>query len=124
MPVRYVDLLEQLQCALPRSRYSSVCPRSCSPPRRRSTSRRARKPGPGLYEEILKADAEFFKAFFDTCDVETVRRYVTDDFEMFHDKGGRVSTSGAEFVKTTQEKCQRQEDGVDFLSRASSSRRR
>ena len=71
---------------------------------------------PGLYEEILKADAEFFRAFFDTCDVETVRRYIADDFEMFHDKGGRVSTSGEAFVKTTQEKCQRQAEGTDFLS--------
>jgi len=71
---------------------------------------------PGLYEEILKADTEFFKAFFDTCDIETVRRYVTDDFEMFHDKGGRVSTSGADFVKSAQDKCKRQEEGIDFLS--------
>ena len=71
---------------------------------------------PGLYEEILKADADFFRAFFDTCDVETVRRYIADDFEMFHDKGGRVSTSGEAFVKTTQEKCQRQAEGTDFLS--------
>jgi Domain of unknown function (DUF4440) len=70
----------------------------------------------GLYEEILKADAEFFKAFFDTCDVDTVRRYIADDFEMFHDKGGRVSTSGAQFVKETQEKCKRQQEGTDFLS--------
>src|SRR5512138_2677231 len=74
------------------------------------------KARPGLKEEILKADAEFFKAFFDTCDIETVRRYVTDDFEMFHDKGGRVSTSGADFVKSAQDKCKRQEEGVDFLS--------
>jgi Domain of unknown function (DUF4440) len=74
------------------------------------------KARPGLYEEILAADAEFFKAFFDTCDIETVRRSVTDDFEMFHDKGGRVSTSGAEFVKSAQDKCKRQEEGVDFLS--------
>lgn len=71
---------------------------------------------PGLYEEIRAADAEFFKAFFDTCDIETVRRYVTDDFEMFHDKGGRVTTSGADFVKAAQDKCKRQEEGVDFLS--------
>src|SRR5262245_61201199 len=71
---------------------------------------------PGLYAEILAADAEFFKAFFDTCDIEAVRRYVTDDFEMFHDKGGRVSTSGADFVKAAQDKCKRQEEGVDFLS--------
>jgi ketosteroid isomerase-like protein len=70
----------------------------------------------GLVDEILAADAEFFRAFFDACDVATVRRLVTDDFEMFHDKGGRVSGSGAEFVKTTEEKCRRQAEGTDFLS--------
>lgn len=100
---------------------SAVC--SAAEPQRPEPKREAEvnltpgaKARPGLYEEILKADAEFFKAFFDTCDIETVRRYVTDDFEMFHDKGGRVSTSGADFVKAAQDKCKRQEDGVDFLS--------
>ncbi|HET8692425.1 MAG TPA: nuclear transport factor 2 family protein [Steroidobacteraceae bacterium] len=71
---------------------------------------------PGLAEEIRAADAEFFRAFFDTCDVETVRRYVTDDFEMFHDKSGRVITSGAAFVQDTVDKCRRQAEGTDFLS--------
>ena len=71
---------------------------------------------PGLVDEIRQADAEFFRAFFDTCDVEVVRRYVADDFEMIHDKGGFVSRSGADFVKVTQDKCKRQADGVDFLS--------
>jgi hypothetical protein len=71
---------------------------------------------PGLREEVLKADAALFKAFFDDCDVETVRRYVTDDFEMFHDKGGRSITSGEQFVTITKDKCQRQRDGIDFLS--------
>lgn len=71
---------------------------------------------PGLTDEIRAADAAFFKAFFDTCDVETVRRYVTDDFEMFHDKGGRVITSGAGFVQDTIDKCRRQAEGTDFLS--------
>jgi ketosteroid isomerase-like protein len=71
---------------------------------------------PGLADEIRAADAEFFKAFFDTCDVDTVRRYVTDDFEMFHDKSGRVITSGAGFVQDTIDKCKRQADGTDFLS--------
>lgn len=71
---------------------------------------------PGLADEIRAADAEFFRAFFDTCDVETVRRYVTDDFEMFHDKGGRVITSGAGFVQDTVDKCKRQAEGTDFLS--------
>ena len=71
---------------------------------------------PGLADEIRAADAEFFKAFFDTCDIETVRRYVTDDFEMFHDKGGRVVTSGAGFVQDAVDKCKRQAEGTDFLS--------
>ncbi len=71
---------------------------------------------PGLLEEVLKADAALFKAFFDDCDAEAVRRLVTDDFEMFHDKGGRSITSGEQFVTITKEKCQRQRDGIDFLS--------
>ncbi len=71
---------------------------------------------PGLAAEIQAADAAFFKAFFDTCDIESVRRFVTDDFEMFHDKGGRVAASGAEFVKSAEDKCRRQSEGTDFLS--------
>ena len=71
---------------------------------------------PGLAAEIQAADAAFFRAFFDTCDIEAVRRFVTDDFEMFHDKGGRVAASGAEFVKSAEDKCRRQAEGTDFLS--------
>jgi ketosteroid isomerase-like protein len=71
---------------------------------------------PGLADEIRAADAEFFRAFFDTCDVATVRRFVTDDFEMFHDKDGRVAASGTDFVKDTEDKCRRQAEGTDFLS--------
>ena len=71
---------------------------------------------PGLADEIRQADAELFRAFFDTCDVDTVRRYVADDFEMIHDKGGVVATSGAQMVQETVDKCKRQADGTDFLS--------
>jgi ketosteroid isomerase-like protein len=71
---------------------------------------------PGLADEIRAADAAFFKAFFDTCDIEAVRAALTDDFEMFHDKGGRVATSGAAFVKDTEDKCRRQAEGSDFQS--------
>ena len=71
---------------------------------------------PGLAEEIRQADAEFFRAFFDTCDIDTVRRYIADDFEMIHDKGGIVATSGAQFVEETVDKCKRQAEGTDFLS--------
>jgi ketosteroid isomerase-like protein len=71
---------------------------------------------PGLAEEIRQADAELFRAFFDTCDVDTVRRFIADDFEMIHDKGGMVATSGAQFVEETVDKCKRQAEGTDFLS--------
>lgn len=71
---------------------------------------------PGLADEIRAADAAFFRAYFDSCDVEAVRRSLTDDFEMFHDKGGRVATSGAQFAKDTEDKCRRQAEGSDFLS--------
>lgn len=71
---------------------------------------------PGLADEIRAADAAFFEAFFDTCDIDAVRRFVTDDFEMFHDKGGQVATSGAEFVQSAEDKCRRQAEGADFLS--------
>ena len=70
---------------------------------------------PGLADEIRQADAELFRAF-DTCAVDTVRRYVADDFEMVHDKGGIVATSGAQFVQETVDKCKRQAEGTDFLS--------
>src|SRR5262245_16305499 len=71
---------------------------------------------PGLREEVLAADAALFKAFFDDCDADAVRKLVTDDFEMFHDKGGRVITSGEQFATITKEKCQRQRDGIDFVA--------
>ncbi len=71
---------------------------------------------PGLADEIRAADAAFYRAFFDTCDIEAVRAALTDDFEMFHDKGGRVATSGAAFVKDTEDKCRRQAEGSDFQS--------
>jgi hypothetical protein len=41
---------------------------------------------------------------------------VTDDFEMFHDKGGRVATSGADYVQQSADTCKRQSEGIDFLS--------
>src|SRR5262245_46104476 len=70
---------------------------------------------PGLREEVLAADAALFKAFFDDCDADAVRRLVTDDFEMFHDKGGRNITSGDQFATITRDKCKRQQEGIDFL---------
>jgi len=72
---------------------------------------------PGMFEELLSADAAFFAAVFDRCDIGVVAAYVTEDLEFFHDKGGLAFTSGAAFVKGIEAKCQRQADGTDFRSR-------
>jgi hypothetical protein len=70
-----------------------------------------------LYDEIATADKVFFAAVFDTCDTVKLATLVTDDLEMFHDKGGRTAGSGAEFVKTFERTCQRQKTGEDYRAR-------
>ena len=46
--------------------------------------------GPALTEQIATRDSEFFKLFFQGCDPARVRSMMTDDIEMYHDKGGFV----------------------------------
>ena len=70
-----------------------------------------------LTDEIKAADLAFFSAFFDRCDVVALKAMVTDDLEMFHDKGGRVSASGAEFIKNITGTCERQKTGEDYRAR-------
>ena len=70
-----------------------------------------------LTDEIKAADVALFSAFFDRCDVQTVEDMVADDFEMFHDKGGRVSASKADFMKSIIGTCDRQKSGEDYRAR-------
>lgn len=70
-----------------------------------------------LTDEIKAADLALFSAFFDRCDVKALEAMVTDDFEMLHDKGGRVAASGAEFIKNITGTCERQKTGEDYRAR-------
>ncbi len=70
-----------------------------------------------LTDEIKAADLALFSAFFDRCDVNALKTMVTDDFEMLHDKGGRVAASGAEFIKNISGTCERQKTGEDYRAR-------
>lgn len=70
-----------------------------------------------LTDEIRAADVALFSAFFDRCDVQAVEDMVADDFEMIHDKGGRVSASKAEFIKSIIGTCDRQKSGEDYRAR-------
>jgi ketosteroid isomerase-like protein len=74
-------------------------------------------PTPQLTDEIKAADLALFSAFFDRCDVKALESMVTDDLEMFHDKNGRMSTTGAEFIKGIAGTCERQKTGSDYRAR-------
>ena len=75
------------------------------------------KPTLELTDEIKAADVALFSAFFDRCDVEALKGMVTDDFEMIHDKGGRVASSGKEFIANIEGTCARQKTGEDYRAR-------
>jgi hypothetical protein len=74
-------------------------------------------PTQALTDEIAAADGALFGAVFDTCDTGMLAKMVTDDFEMYHDKGGLTSTSGAQFVQSIEGMCSRQKTGEDYRSR-------
>lgn len=62
--------------------------------------------GPALREEIRIADDRFFTLFFDArCHPVEVRAMLTDDFEMYHDKGGVVATTAEQFMADYAKNC-------------------
>lgn len=62
--------------------------------------------GPALREEVRAADDRFFALFFDArCHPAEVRAMLADDVEMYHDKGGVVATSAAQFMADYEKSC-------------------
>ncbi|MCC6924831.1 nuclear transport factor 2 family protein [Novosphingobium sp.] len=62
--------------------------------------------GAALREEVRAADDRFFSLFFDTrCHSTEVRAMLADDVEMYHDKGGVVATSAAQFMADYEKVC-------------------
>ena len=61
--------------------------------------------------------AALLAAFFDRCDVPALTALIADDFEMFHDKGGRIAGSGKEFIASIEGTCARQKTGEDYRAR-------
>lgn len=70
-----------------------------------------------LTDEIAAADKALFSAFFDRCDIAALSAMVTDDFEMYHDKGGLVADSGKKFIGNIEGTCARQKTGEDYRAR-------
>lgn len=62
--------------------------------------------GPALREEVRAADDRFFALYFDArCHPAEVRAMLADDLEMYHDKGGVVATSAAQFMADYEKGC-------------------
>ncbi|WP_444939994.1 nuclear transport factor 2 family protein [Microbulbifer sp. ZKSA004] len=78
-------------------------------------------PGPKLSQEltdeITKADQLLFDALFNNCDLREAKNWVTDDFEMYHDKWGQTAKSGEEFVKAITNMCKQRENGSGIRAR-------
>jgi hypothetical protein len=61
---------------------------------------------PLLREEVRQADDRFFTLYFDArCHPAEVRAMITDDFEMYHDKGGVVATNADQFMADYAKAC-------------------
>lgn len=70
-----------------------------------------------LAEQVAEADQALFRAIFDDCRPEALKSLVTEDFEFYHDKWGKIAGSRDEFVKSIQGLCERQRAGTDFKGR-------
>lgn len=61
--------------------------------------------GEALTAAIAARDAEFFALLFEGCDPDRLRAMLTEDFEMYHDRGGVVATSAEPFVSEYRQSC-------------------
>jgi hypothetical protein len=61
--------------------------------------------GPALTAAVAARDAELFALAFEGCDPDRLRRMLTPDFEMYHDRDGVVATSADAFVDEYREAC-------------------
>lgn len=61
--------------------------------------------GPVLTAAVEAADTRFFALFFDGCDPVALRAMLTDDFEMYHDRGGVVARAADPFVAEYASQC-------------------
>ena len=73
--------------------------------------------GAALTAAIDEADKNFFELFFTGCDPAAARRMVTDDFEMYHDKGGLVASTGDAFIAEYADSCEKRKAPDAWRSR-------
>ena len=62
--------------------------------------------GPALEAAIAAEDEAFFRLFFEQCDPAAMEARLTPDFEMYHDREGRVAGGAAAFVAGYAKACE------------------
>src|SRR5829696_8245872 len=75
------------------------------------------EPTPELYEALLQQDRALFEAAFNRCQPDALPRLVHPEFEFLHDKGGRIASSGDEFIASVREMCEKRKTGENFTAR-------
>jgi hypothetical protein len=73
--------------------------------------------GAALHQSIAARAAEFFAVVFVGCDPKRLASMLTDDFEMYHDRGGVVATSAAPFVEQYAKDCAQRSQPDEWRSR-------
>ena len=61
--------------------------------------------GPALTQAIAARDLGLFRTFFEECDPAKMATFLTPDFEMYHDRGGKVAGSARDFVDDYARQC-------------------
>ncbi len=63
-------------------------------------------PAPEELKRIIREqDLALFAITFETCDIEALKPMLADDLEFYHDKGGMVSRSAADFIAVIEKNC-------------------
>jgi ketosteroid isomerase-like protein len=77
-------------------------------------------PGPlgsqKLVDEILEQDRKLFDIVFNRCDADALAAMLTEDFEFFHDKHGRIA-SPRQFTDDIRQGCEGQARGTNVRAR-------
>ena len=79
------------------------------------------RPGPvatrALVDTITALDARLFDLVFIQCDADGLKALIADDFEMYHDKFGKIASTGSQFVENIRDGCQKQAKGTNVRAR-------
>ena len=73
--------------------------------------------GAALEAAIKTEDEAFFRLFFEDCDPAALQAMLTPDFEMYHDKGGKVAGNAADFVAGYAKTCEARKAPDSWRSR-------